>query len=225
MRGGLPPHVAHVGAAGVAVGRTLVLLQIRLHGVRRAVARGVRRGADAVAVNPWRGCWAAKPQVSGQRSVLLEIAKVTLVTGHAACTRQVDCRGHGHGALPGRGCRHRRFLVRHLVNVMLAFAVRRGKGGSSGGGSLLNSAAVVVLMTCESGAAGEGLLAVGVGALVRPLAGMRAAMTRERAAVTEALSHIVSQWGQSKLIISINEPWRRFHSDEVSLPCEHVRER
>jgi hypothetical protein len=45
----------------------------------------------------------------------------------------------------------------------------------------------MVLMSCECGAAGEGLLAVGVGALVWPLARMNPSVAGERTAVTERL--------------------------------------
>lgn len=47
-------------------------------------------------------------------------------------------------------------------------------------------------MSCQGGAAGEGLLAVGVWTLVRSLAGVDAAMPSQGAGVTEGLSR--SEW-------------------------------
>lgn len=63
----------------------------------------------------------------------------------------------------------------------------RCQGGGGGGGGLFDGAGVVVLVASQSGATGEGLLAVGVGALVWALAGVDASMAGQRAGITKGL--------------------------------------
>jgi hypothetical protein len=70
-----------------------------------------------------------------------------------------------------------------LVNVPRTVGQRR----SSGGGSFLDSAGVMILMTGERRSPGERLLAIRIGALIRPLARVNASMPCQRAGVTEGL--------------------------------------
>lgn len=62
------------------------------------------------------------------------------------------------------------------------------KNGGCCAGGILDCASVVVLVTRQRRAAGERLLAVGIGALVRPLAGVDTAMACKGAGVAKGLA-------------------------------------
>lgn len=64
----------------------------------------------------------------------------------------------------------------------------RRQSGGGGGSGLLDGTSVVVLVASEGSTAGEGLLAVGIRALVWPLSGMYSPMTRQGAGVAEWLN-------------------------------------
>lgn len=59
-------------------------------------------------------------------------------------------------------------------------------------GGLFNGAGVVVLVAGKGGAAGECLLAVGVGTLVWPLAGVDSAVSGERGGVAKGLAAAIT---------------------------------
>lgn len=67
-----------------------------------------------------------------------------------------------------------------------------GKCCSGGSFGFLNSTGVVILVACKGGAAGEGLLAVCIRALVGPLSRVDASVTGKRAGVREGLAGTVS---------------------------------
>lgn len=74
-----------------------------------------------------------------------------------------------------------RQLVREMVRIVVLGIVEpdNGMGAQIGGGfcgSLLERAGVVVLVAGQGGAAGEGLLTIGIRALVRALSRVNAAM-------------------------------------------------
>lgn len=94
----------------------------------------------------------------------------------------------------GRG-RHGRSMVRVLLPIRsgttapLAAGAGRQRRGRRGG-RFLDGSRVVVLVAGQGGAAGEGLLAVGVGTFVWSLPRMDATMPCERGRITERLQQV-----------------------------------
>lgn len=195
MRRGLPSDARHVRAAATVPRRGLVLLQARLQGRRRSVAGRVRRRphpVGAVATGGRRRTGAANAEVRGQRSIMLHVLReVGGVAVHAARSRHVHAWRHGHWPMRGRRRRHGRTMVGKVVAVRASLwhmlGLGRCQGGRSCGGGFLDCATVVVLVTGERRATSKRLLAVGVGALVRPLSRVRSSVASQRAAVAKGL--------------------------------------
>ena len=117
------------------------------------------------------------------------VRALAVKTGHPTCRHSVG-RRERQRAVVGRRSAQRGSCLGIVTAIRAASPARsrstRGKrsGCSSG---LLNSAGVMVLVTCQSSASRERLLAVGIGALVWALARVDTAMARQRARITKGL--------------------------------------
>lgn len=137
--------------------------------------------------------------------------------GHFARRRQ------GHMAWPHRRRRVRGNGSRKRASVgfrSLRISRRSGGGRQNGGGRrgcLLDRAGVVILMSCQGRATCKCLLAIGVWAFVRSLAGMDATVSRQRARVAERLYLRQSE------IIRYTRPCRRHIPCYIAHTCEVFR--
>jgi hypothetical protein len=99
-----------------------------------------------------------------------------------------------HGAVVGGGCAQWGGSLGEVAAIGTASPTRsrgtRGESSSCSGSGFLNGASVVVLVTRQGSATREGLLAVGVGALVRALSRVDATMAGQRTRVTEGLGYV-----------------------------------
>lgn len=148
----------------------LMLLQARLQCRGGAVAGRMRGWANRIVAAGRGSDGAAHTHVHGERSALLEVGKVIMASHTIA---HVNAGGHGHGTVVWRRSGKRRTMAGHVValrsSLCQSLRLGRSKSGGGGGGSLFNCATVVVLVSGKSGTAREGLLAVGIGALVGSL--------------------------------------------------------
>jgi hypothetical protein len=188
--GRLPPKAAHVRATAGAAGTGVMALDAGLQ-CRRRVARRVGGGSDRVVASRCRRSWVANvditPQVGWKRAVrdiLLEVlprktSSVKLGTGRH---RQIPLTRRRSS--DGRDMAGQLFYL-GLDSLHAVHSGRKSRRRSSS--SLLYRANMLVLMSRQSCTASKSLLAVGVGALVRPITRMGTSMTSERAAIAEGL--------------------------------------
>lgn len=140
------------------------MIDAGLQSRRRPVASGMRRRTDSSRIAARRGGnRAVNAHVRGQGTIWLHITQISVAAS------QVDGRGHRHGALCWRGRSHRRAVKREVVAFRAGLGHSLGLGGCKSRCCFLDSAAVVILMAGQCGPAGESLLAVDIGALVRAL--------------------------------------------------------
>lgn len=124
-------------------------------------------------------------------SALLEVLEVLGVADEAVSIH-IHARRHRHVALGWGWCSHWRPVRRQVVTLRPwdALVLGGGQGCSCGCRCFLDCTGVVVLVACEGRTTGEGLLAIRKGALVRPLARVRAPVTSQGGAVAEFLSKV-----------------------------------
>lgn len=93
--------------------------------------------------------------------------------------------------------------------------------------SLLNSASVMILMACQSSTARERLLTICVGAFVRSLARMNAAMSGQRGGIAEGLYPGGVSMRRSVIIRKFSIEYSPFHIAHTYVAfrqCEHGHE-
>lgn len=104
-------------------------------------------------------------------------------------------RRHRQSTVVGRGCVQRRRVLGVVAAIRAASPARsrstRGQSSSCGGSSFLDCAGVVVLVACQGGTTRECLLAVGVWALVWPLARVDPTVPGQRTGVAEWLQNVL----------------------------------
>lgn len=146
----------------------------------------------------WRGrtravCSHLVAHVWRHRHAAVHGIHVVVRGGTLECSNAVHTtsRRNRDRAVVRRGGGHWRLVLRVFFSIRTrSTRLHRGtrsQGCSSGSGRFFDSAGVVVLVTRQSCATRKGLLAVGVGALVRSLARVDSAVTRKRRRVTEGL--------------------------------------
>lgn len=128
---------------------------------------------------------------------------------------------HGHGAFMRRWSRDRGIVLRVFIGFGSGRATdnrgTRSQRCGSGCGSFFNSAGMMILVTGQRGPTREGLLTVGIGALVRALAGVDSTMASERTGITEGLRCAVSR--VSNRVENKHVPFHIAHTCVASLRC------
>lgn len=162
-----------------------------------------------------------------------EGAVAVVLVLHGVGTGEIGTGRHRHGSLCRRRCRHRRAVVRDLVAIGAGRACGSrprhtvtSQGLCGGTRSILNRARVMVLVAGQGRAAGEGLLTVGVGALVRALARVYTTVPGQGTRVAEGLRMSISTGTRhSHMLGLVNSLCHSARTCVASLQCARAGER
>lgn len=193
---------------------------------RAAAARSIRLGCQSR-----RAPWAGLRHLAAKMRRHVHVAHVSVLGSlavHALCNAggHADCWRHGRWAVVRRWCTNWRCCLGILLGIRAAGAARcrqaSSQRSSSSSRSLLDRTSVVILVTRQGRPASKSLLAVGIGALVRPLARVNTAMAGQRARVAEWLC-VMLVWGPC-VIFGKDLPCSIARTCAASRPCGHVDE-